>query len=170
MVKSKNANRPEKDWRVHSISLTEGGVLTDNIDILKLTIFLPDGEEIVIDSPNDYYLTRTPGMKRQLPSIGRGEDVTLRVEIKSKYEEDDFVTLTWGALRTAKHHRAKRRFKLISSEFDGEYYNKVYENTWKANFWVGYKHAIINAIPKQVIYNTETEVETSSWGVPYHVK
>jgi len=160
---------PLKKWRIHSISLPEGGVITENIKITKMTIYLPSGNEIVVDSPNDYYLTRDPGLLRQLPIIGRGQEVTIRMEVRSKDEETDFVSLTWGAIRTGRHHRSKKLFELVSSEFDGQYYNKVYENTWRANHWPGFKHAIINAMPKQVIFDDETPVETSTWGIPYLV-
>ncbi|MEN8191705.1 MAG: hypothetical protein ABFS12_02740, partial [Bacteroidota bacterium] len=160
---------PLKKWRIHAISLSEGGVLTENIQITKMTIYLPNGNEIVIDSPNDYYLTREPGLQRQLPIVRCGEEVTIKMEIRSKYEETDFVSLTWGALRSGRHYRSKKLFKLISLEYDGTYYNKVYANTWRANYWPGFKHAIINAMPKQVIFDDETPVETSTWGVPYLV-
>ncbi len=169
LVKREIQVDPLKKWRIHSISLPEGGVITDNIKITKMSIYLPSGNEIVVDSPNDYYLTRDPGLLRQLPIIGRGQEVTIRMEVRSKYEDNDFVTLTWGAFRSGLTHRSKKLFELISSEFDGLYYNKVYENTWRANYWPGFKHAIINAMPKQVIFDDETPVETSTWGIPYLV-
>ena len=159
-----------RKWKIVKVSLTEGGVTTDNIKLTKMTIYLPSGEEIVVDSPNDYYLTRDPGILHQLPIVGRGEEVTIRMEVRSAYEENDFVTLTWGAFRYGRLHRSKKLFELVSSEVDGQYYNKVYENTWRANYWPGFKHAIINAMPKQVIFDDETPVETSTWGIPYFVK
>ena len=152
------------------MSLPNGGTETDNIEITKLTIILPNGVEIIVDDPNEYYLTRDPGLRDQLPIISRGEKVTIRVELNSAYEENDFVTLTHGAMRNDRHKRAKRRFKLVSSEFDGTYFKKIYENVWEANRYPGIKHAIINAMPKQVIFDDETIVETNGWGLPYIVK
>ena len=152
------------------MSLPNGGTETNNIEITKLTIILPDGREIVVDDPNEYYLTRDPGLRDQLPIITRGESVTIRVELNSAYEADDFVTLTYGGLRDDRYHRSKRRFEIVSSELDGAYYKKVYENTWEANRFPGIKHAIINATPRQVIFDDETIVETNSWGIPYIVK
>ncbi len=169
-VKTNNALRPEKKWKIHSVSLPNGGTRTENIDITKLTIILPDGSEIIVDDPNEYYLTREPGLRHQLPVISRGERVTIRVEVKSAYSDDDFVTLTYGAIKSGRHHKAKRKFKLVSSEQDGSFYKKVYENVWTANRYRGAKHAIINAMPKQVIYDDATDVETSGWGIPYIVK
>ncbi|NOX66945.1 MAG: hypothetical protein GXO85_14400 [Chlorobi bacterium] len=169
LVKRDNKINPLQNWKIVKVSLPEGGVITDNIQITKMSIYLPNGNEIVVDSPNDYYLTRDPGLRHQLPIIGRGEEVTIRMEVRSKYADDDFVTLTWGAFRSGRYHRSKKLFELVSSEFDGQYYNKVYENTWRANYYPGFKHAIINAMPKQVIYDDETPVETSTWGIPYLV-
>ena len=169
-VKVNNSLFPERNWRIYKMSLPNGGTETDNIEITKLTIILPDGNEIVVDDPNEYYLTRDPGLRNQLPIISRGENVTIRVELNSTYEDDDFVTLTYGGLRNDRYHRSKRRFEIVSSEPDGAYYKKVYENRWEANRFPGIKHAIINATPRQVIFDDETIVETNSWGIPYIVK
>ncbi len=169
-VKRNNSLRPEKNWKIYSISLPKGGTNSDNIDITKLTILLPDGSEIVVEDPNTYYLTREPGLRNQIPSLSRGESVTLKLEVKSAYADDDFVTLTYGALRRGNFKRAKRFFKLVSSENDGNFYNKVYESTWATNRFAGIKHAIITATPKQVVYDDATEVENISWGIPYIVK
>jgi hypothetical protein len=161
---------PERDWRIYSSSLPNGGTRTDNIEITKLTIFLPDGTEIVVDNPNEYFLTREPGLGEQLPIISRGESVRIRVELNSAYEDDDFVTLTYGGMREDRLHRAKRRFELVSSELGSDVYNKVYENVWEVNRFPGIKHAIINASPRQVIFDDATDVESNSWGMPYIVK
>ncbi len=74
---------------------------------MKTTIFLPSGDTLVIESPNDYFLRRGWGWWRNMPIIGTGEFSNVRVELFSNYEEDDFVTLTWGANRWIKH-RAKK--------------------------------------------------------------
>ncbi len=169
-IKKNNNLRPEKVWKIHSISLPNGGTNSENINITKLTVILPDGSEIVVDDPNEYYLTREPGLRNQLPIISRGEKVTIRVEVKSAYSDNDFVTLTYGAIRGARYHKAKKRFELVSSERDGAFYKKVYENSWMVNRFPGVKHAIINAMPKQVIYDDATDVETNGWGIPYIVK
>jgi len=169
-VKVNNSILPERNWKIYAMSLPNGGTDTENIEITKLSIVLPNGNEYIVDDPNEYYLSREPGFRDQLPIISRGERVTIIVEVKSAYSDDDFVTLTHGAIKGGRHYRAKVRFELVSSEFDGAYYNKVYQNVWRANRYPGAKHAIINAMPKQVIYDDETIVETNGWGIPYIVK
>jgi hypothetical protein len=169
-VKVNHSNRPWLNWRIAAISLPEGGTINDNnnIDITKLTITLPNGEVLEITSPNDYYLTRGHGWWRLIPIVPKNDSVTLKVELFSSYEEDDFVTLTYGAHNGL--HRAKRKFELVSSTPFGTGYLKVYQQTFRTNFFPGHFHAVINAFPKQVIFDDAAPVENEMWGVPYFVR
>lgn len=159
---------PRRNWILAAISLPEGGTQSPNIDIQMMSIFLPNGDTLTIDSPNNYYLRRGWGWWRSIPILEPGDSVKVRVELFSNYEEDDFVTLTWGANRWIKH-RVKRLFELVSSTPNGSGYNKVYEQTFRTHQWNGFFHAIINAMPKQVIFDDATPVESEAWGIPYFV-
>ena len=163
-----NTDHPFRNWIIAAISLPEGGTQSPNIDITKVTVFLPSGDTLVVDSPNDYYLRLHWGWWRHVPLLRCGESVTVRLELFSAYEEDDFVTLTYGANRYG-HHRAKRRFELVSSTAIAGGFEKVYEQTYTTNQYPGHYHAIINAMPRQVIYDDSTPVEMESWGIPYLV-
>ncbi len=160
---------PMQNWVIAAISLPEGGTQSPNIDLMKLTVFLPNGDTLVVESPNDYYLTRRHGWWRQIPVIHRGESVMLRVELYSEYEEDDFVTLTYGANRFHKK-RAKKIFELVSSTPNGNGWDKVYEQTYTTHQYPGHYHAVINAMPRQVIFDDATPVESEAWGMPYYVR
>jgi hypothetical protein len=171
-IKIANTEFPRRNWRIAAISLPEGGTQSSNIDITKFTAFLPNGDTLVINSPNDYYLVRQWGFWwrwHHVPVINRGEDVLLRVELTSAYADTDFVTLTFGGDRNGLH-RAKRKFELISSTPNGNVYEKVYEQTFRTHQFPGFFHAIINGMPKQVVYDDSTPVEMESWGVPYFVR
>ena len=176
-VKIANTDRPLRNWKLAAISLPEGGALTSggtlspNINIEKVTIFLPDGNEIVIDSPNDYYLARYHGWLhwRDIPRIPRNESVKVRVEIFSAYEDEDFVTITFGR-NSFVGQRHKRRFELVSSTQVSGGYEKVYEQDFQTYTFPGFYHAVVNAFPKQVIFDDSTPVENSMWGIPYYVK
>jgi hypothetical protein len=168
-VRINNTSFPYRNWKVAAISLPEGGVLTSNIDIQKLTAFLPNGDTLVINSPNSYFLSRGPGWWRAIPIIGKNQSATIRLEVYSAYADTDFVTLTYGADRNG-FHRAKKRFVMISSVPSGTGYAKVYEQTYTAHQFVGHYHAIVNAFPKQVIFDDATPVESESWGFPYFVR
>ena len=163
-----NTDHPFRNWIIAAISLPEGGTQSPNIDINKVTIFLPSGDTLVVDSPNEYYLRLHWGWWRHMPLLRCGESVTVRVELFSAYEDDDFVTLTYGANRYG-HHRAKRRFELVSSTPVAGGFDKVYEQTYTTNQYPGHYHAVINAMPRQVIYDDSTPVEVESWGIPYFV-
>jgi hypothetical protein len=168
-VRVGNSRFPYRNWRIAAISLPEGGVLSPNIDIQKLTLFLPSGDTLIINSPNSYLLSRGPGWWKQLPIIGKNQSVKMRLEVYSAYADTDFVTLTYGADKKG-FNRAKRKFVMISSVASGNGYAKVYEQTYTAHQFIGHYHAIVNAFPKQVISDDATLVESETWGVPYFVR
>jgi hypothetical protein len=159
---------PFRNWIIAAISLPEGGTQSPNIDIMKLTAFLPNGDTIQVDLPNDYFVTWRFGWWRQIPVLHRGESVMLRVELFSAYEEEDFITLTYGANRFH-NHRAKKIFELVSSTPSGNGWEKVYEQTYTTHQFPGFYHAVINAMPRQVVFDDTTPVESEAWGIPYFV-
>ena len=163
-----NTPYPRRNWIIAAISLPEGGTQSPNIDIQKMTIYLPNEDSLVVESPNEYYLRRGWGWWHNMPILGFGESATIKVELYSAYEEDDFVSLTWGANRWVKH-RVKKLFELVSSTQNGNGWDKVYEQTFTTHQWPGFYHAIINALPQQVILDDATPVESESWGIPYFV-
>ena len=176
-VKIAHTDRPLRNWKLAAISLPEGGALTSNgtlspnIDIIKVTVFLASGDEIVIESPNDYYLARYHGWLRwrDIPRIPRNSSVKVQVEVFSAYEDSDFVTITFGK-NAFVGQRHKRRFDLVSSTPVSGGYDRVYEQTFMTYTFPGFYHAVINAFPKQVIFDDSTPVENSMWGIPYYVK
>lgn len=168
-VRVANTRFPYRNWRVAAISLPEGGVLSPNIDIQMLSVFLPNGDTLTIDSPNNYFLSRVQGWWKQLPVIVKDQSVTLRLEVYSAYADTDFVTLTYGADKNG-FHRLKKKFVMVSSLPYGNGFSKVYEQSFTPRLFVGHFHAIINAFPKQVIFDDAAPVETESWGVPYFVR
>jgi len=163
-----NTPYPMRNWIIAAISLPQGGTQSPNIDLIKLAAFLPNGDTIQVDSPNDYYVTWRFGWWKQIPVLHRGESVMLRVELFSAYEEEDFVTVTYGANRFH-NHRAKKIFELVSSTPSGNGWEKVYEQTYTTHQFPGFYHAVINAMPRQVVFDDATPVESEAWGIPYLV-
>jgi len=169
-VKKENSNNPLNNWKISAVSLAEGGTLTDNIAIKSMTIFLPNGESIFIEEPNEYFLSRGPSLRTAIPILSKFETVSVQVELQSVYEDADFVTLTYGALKGRKLKRAKKRFALKREVFDGTFYNRLYEADYKIHDIRGFRHAIVNAYPYQVFKDSDAAVESNSWGIPYVVK
>ena len=169
-VKVANTAKPLLNWKLAAISLPEGGTGSTNINIQKVTVSISGQDDLVIENPNEYFLSRWKKWWRAIPVLQLNQPVKVQVEVKSAYADTDFVTLTYGAdLRGS--HRAKKKFELVSSTPDGNgFYTKVYEQTYTANPYRGFFHAIINAFPDQVIFNDAAPVETSMWGIPYIVK
>jgi hypothetical protein len=169
-VKVNNTQDPRKNWKLDAISLPVGGTLDENIEIESVTIYLPEGESIIISDPLEYFLSRGPSFERLVPTLTQFETVGVEVNIKSIYPEVDYVTLTHGALRDRKNVRAKRRFAYVEDymEYNGYYY-RTYKGEWVVNQFKGFKHAVINAFPWGVIKDSVAPVETSSWGIPYIV-
>ena len=165
-----NNRNPMHNWRITAISLPEGGTLQENINIDKITVYYPSGDSLIITSPTDYYLSRGPGHFRQVPVFARGQNILVKVELTSAYADTDFVTLTYGAYRGGRMHRSKKLFQLVSSQQTNGEYLKVYEQSWRTHMQAGWKHAIINVIPKQVLYDDSAPVEENSWGIPYKVR
>ena len=160
---------PLRNWRIAAISLPEGGTTNHpNINIEKVTVFLTN-DTLMVTSPNEYFLARGRGWWKQIPIIASNHAVKVQVELFSASNDDDFVTLTYGADFKGLH-RAKRRFELVSSTPVAGGYNKIYEQTYNSNLFPGYYHAIINAFPQQVILDDSVPVENNIWGIPYAVK
>ncbi len=160
-------------WRLLAVSLPEGGTLVSSLKVTKLSMFLPNGDVIIINNPNDYYfsIARPQGKKRwkQLPHFMHGQKVMVKVELNSAFADTDFVTLTVGGNLNG-FHREKIKFNLISSTQTGTGYYKVYEGSFRIHPWPGFRNAVINALPRQVIFNNSTPVEVSTWGVPYFIE
>lgn len=99
----------------------------------------------------------------------RNQHVKLTVEILSSASDPDVLTITYGAM-TNGNFRTKEKFELKSSVQDGAYYRKIYERNWLVPSHQGKMHAVINALPRAVVYDTDTSVEEKTWGIPYKVK
>lgn len=167
--------RPRLNWRLAATSLPIGGTLetgtfTSNIKIEKLTLTLPNNQVIEINSALDYYFWFGAGGNRlPIPSVAKGQEINIKAEVYSAYGTIDFVTVTYGADRFG-NHRRKVKLNLVSSVQSGNGFLKVYETNLNVNQIAGHFHAVLNAMPHQVIFDGNAAVETSSWGMPYHVR
>ncbi len=168
-VKVDSTSNPRNNWRLAAISLPKGGTQSPNVYITKMTITLPNDSMIVITDPNEYYLSRMRHRWHQIPFLRNGDSVNVQVELYSAYADTDFVTLTHGADFHGMH-RAKKLLKLISSNPSGTGYDKIYEQTYRVHQWPGFYHAVINAIPRQVIFDANAPVESDSWGLLYFAR
>jgi len=166
-----STDNPYRNWRLVGISLVSGGTMTNNFNINKLTVTGSDGNSLVIDSPEDYFLAREKrwGWWHHFPEIAKRDSITISVELYSAYADTDFVTVTYGA-NFFGMHRNKSNLSLVSSTPSGNGYLKVYQKTFNVGGYHGYFHAVLNAFTKQTIYDDSAQVESQTWGIPYKVK
>ncbi len=95
--------------------------------------------------------------------------VTLSVEVLSNSSDPDVLTLTYGASVNWKF-KSKVKFDLVSTAQEGTSYRKVYETKWYTNGLPGRKHAVINALPRYSVYDSDSTVVEKTWGIPYKVQ
>lgn len=189
-----NTGKDSLDWKVDAISLPNGGTTGDNIQIVKITLTTQDGTEVVVDDPSLYFFK--VGKEKQsdrdeddkdnhdfenelgkgghswknlLTWYGKNQPVKLTVEILSKSSEPDFLTVTYGAMMNG-NTGTKEKFSLASSVKEGTSYRKVYERKWYTHSYSTRMHAVINVLPRSVVYDTKTSVEEKTWGIPYRVR
>lgn len=169
LERKNDTDTPDSNWYIAAVSLPEGGTLNSGINIQKITVTFSNGDTLAITSPNEYFLERRPGKTRRIPQMLRNRDVSVRVEILSPYPDADIVTLTYGALRHARHFRSKKLFELVSEKFDGQNYIRIYKQTYRTHERPGPRHAIITALAYQSVHDDAAEVVENTWGIPYVV-
>lgn len=182
------------DWKVAAVSLPNGGSEGTNIAIAKIRLTTQDGNEVVIDDPNSYFFKvgkerpedndaedndnhdfdehlRGWGQnwKNLLTWYGKNQNVKLTVEVLSASSAPDFLTVTFGAMMNGMDKK-KNKFNLVSTTQEGLLYRKVYESSCYTKSNAVKMHAVINAMPRNAVYDTDTAVEVKTWGIPYRVR
>ncbi|KAF0139233.1 MAG: hypothetical protein FD122_3433 [Stygiobacter sp.] len=109
------------------------------------------------------------GWKNLLTWYRKNQPIKLTVEILSRSADPDFITVTYGAMMYG-NSRSKEKFNLVSSNQEGSYYRKIYERKLYTHSFAARMHAVVNALPRNVVYDTDTSVEEKTWGIPYRVK
>jgi hypothetical protein len=192
-----NTGNDTTDWKIIAVSLPNGGTDGTDIQISKVTLTAQDGSTVDIDDPNAYFFNvgsdkegtddddynkfnngmtmgfgldfGMHGWKGLFTWYRQNQPVKISVEILSTSSDPDFITMTYGAERDGRF-RTKEQFDLVSSTLQGTYYKKVYEKDWYTQPHPGMRHAVINAFPRNVVYDTNTSVQEKSWGIPYRVQ
>lgn len=188
-----NTGNDTVDWKITGISLPIGGTEGEDISIQRMILTAQDGSEFVIDNPNNFFFDvgrdKNYGFeedKENLVSFGFGvgntvrywkklftwyrknQNVKLKVEILSSSEDPELLTITYGASMNGKF-RTKEKFEMVSIIQEGNYYRKIYERKFKTNSNAGRKHIVINALPRNSVYDSESPVIEKTWGIPYKV-
>jgi hypothetical protein len=189
-----NTGNDTLDWKITGISLPVGGTDGDAVSIQKITLTAQDGSEIVIDNPNTFFFdvgkdknydfdkesendmsygfgvgSKVHFWKKLFTWYRKNQNVNLSVEVLSTSSDPDLLTLTYGASMNGKF-RTKEKFDLVSTVQEGNLFRKVYERSWRTNSNAGRKHAVINALPRYSVYDSDSVVVEKTWGIPYKVQ
>jgi hypothetical protein len=154
-------------WRIHSISLVQGGTGNDNMKIKKIEMTFPNGNTVEITDPLNQFFR--PGFffrhRRDFVPVFRPfARVNLKVTIETSAPDTNFVGVTYGVNRF-RRHRIRRALHLVSS--DGNV--KVYEGTIRVHLHRGAFNAFVHAVTKESLFDDSAPISISVWGVPYIV-
>lgn len=170
LIRTNSRNDKNRGWKLQAISLPEGSTSNKNIQLTKVELLISGQDPLVITDPlNTYFFIGDP--KKDFPERKRNESVTLRVYLTSNSPKEDFVTITYGRKIAGQTYRVKRKLHLVSSDQNGDNWDKIYEGNW--NIFVmhpfGKFHSVINAVTNETIFSVEGSASSSTWGIPYKV-
>jgi hypothetical protein len=162
------------NWVPVATSIVNGGTAEPNglIRIVKLQMFLPSGDTLVITDPNNYFLRYRwlrlwMGGKKDTPELTSGTTVSMRVTVVSASSDTDFVVLRYGFDGT---HARRARMALRSQTDNGDgTYTAEYELAWQVHFHRGFFNAGVAAMTRATLEDDQAPYSVSWWGVPYRV-
>lgn len=140
----------DRGWRLRKISLVMGQsdtVNTVRIDSMKIHSQLRD--ILIVDPLNTYYLTDS------LVSFTPGERLTLTLYTNAT-EGYAWLHAFWGVL-----------FIRVPFEDLG---NGVFQGTWNAQYWPGFRFAIFDLMTRSTLLNKTAPYDFSGWLFPYLIK
>lgn len=162
-------------WRAAAVSLIDGGTTSSSaIDLTQLKLFferngVPDS--IVVTDPNATFIRFwrfRPGPGHDLPDIVGGRPVRIQVTVVSTDPDTDHVVLRHGYSFDGMRRR-RIRLQLVSEQFDGSVYTRVYERSFMMHFRRGVFSAVVDAMTHGTLFDDTADVSTSFWGAPYVV-
>jgi hypothetical protein len=165
-------------WIPVASSLIAGGTTPPpagaGINITQVQLFIPGVDTITVTDPTDYYLRYMwlgwfHGGRRNCPSLGGGEQLTLDVTVVSASPDTDIVALRYGFDLFG--HRRRQHLALISETDNGDgTFTRVYRsNQWFMHFNRGFFTVGIDALTKGTLFDDAAPYSVSWWGLPYRV-
>lgn len=153
---------PRLNWRLYRISCLDGQTTqpqigSDYVMITKVE-FYKNGSPtpvLVLNGPDfqDFYFTTGYFGGAGIPSVDRGDQVTIKVYTTSQLSDPDYVAFHW-AKNTFGFHRKK--FQLESQTGSGPYY-RVYSKTFNiySQHKLGVFNGSISASTKESLYDDD---------------
>lgn len=163
-----------RNWIPVASSLVDGGTASPNDDIhlLKVEMFLPNGDTVTITDPTNHYLRYRwlrmwMGGHHDVPDFAVGQEVKIRVTLMSESPDTDLVALRLGADFI---HRRRARLHLVSETNNGDgTFTRVFERAWTVQPYFGPIHVGIDAMTRGTVYSDTEPYAVHWWGVPCRV-
>jgi hypothetical protein len=173
-----------RNWVPVASSLVAGGTVepNDDISILKSELFLPNGDTVTVTDPLSTMLRyrwqpppppgggMTDSMHRErppVPELLEGQQLTMRVTVRSASADTDLVALRFGCDQL---HKRRARMRFVSGQDNGDgTFTRVYERTWTVPPAPGFFHVAVDAMTRGTVFDDAEPYAVSWWGVPYRV-
>jgi hypothetical protein len=177
----KRVNRDTKrywmNWVPVATSLVNGGTVGTNnsVKITKLQFFNPNGDEVVVTNPNEYYLRYRwlklfGGGQKDVPELVGGQVLKIAVTVESTSPDTDLVALRYGA---GSGQKKRVQLALTSEVNNGGTFTRVFEVSRATpqfmNFHRGFFHLGVEVMSKATLYDDAAPYSVNWWGVPYRV-
>jgi len=177
---ARDTDRWWRNWIPVGTSLVAGGTVepNDNIEITMTELFLPNGDTVVVTDPLSHLLRYrwepmfaprdSAGHDRPpVPELIDGQQLTMRVTVRSASPDTDLVALRFGCDAL---HKRRALMRLVSEEDNGDgTWTRAYERMWTVPPPRGFFHVAVDAMTHGTIFDDEEPYSVSWWGVPYRV-
>jgi hypothetical protein len=171
-----------RNWVPVGTSLVEGGTVepNNNISILRAALYLPNGDSVEVTDPLNTLLRYRWGPmmgggmmdsmhheRPPVPELLDGQQLMMRVTVKSASADTDLVVLRFGCDPL---HKRRAKMHVISSQDNGDgTFTRVYERAWMVPPVPGFFHVAVDAMTHGTIFDDAAPYSVSWWAVPYRV-
>jgi hypothetical protein len=175
-----------RNWIPVGSSLIAGGTVepNDNIAITKTELFLPNGDTVTVSDPLGTLLRYRWGPPMPHPPDGGmmdsthrdpppvpelldGQELTMRVTVRSASADTDLVALRFGCDLL---HKRRAQMRLVSEKANGDgTFTRVFARTWTVPPLPGFFHVAVDAATRGTVFDDAEPYSVSWWGMPYRV-
>lgn len=174
---SRDTRKFWRNWVPVATSLVNGGTIDPNnsVKIKQLQFFNPNGDEVVVTNPNEYYLRYRwlklfTGGQKDVPELIGGQALKIVVTVESTSPDTDLVALRYGF---GNGQKKRVRLAITSEVKNGTTYTRVFEISRTApqfvHFHRGFFHMGVDVMTKATLYDDSAPYAVNWWGVPYRV-
>lgn len=163
-------NDPRFNWRPVAITPVYGKTDTLNYSVLKMEMYTPN-DTIIITDPLQYWF-RLGLLNDGIPKVAPGESIMVRVRVRSENQIGESVVLRHNCDHRFSY-RYRNRMGIVDSLFNGNMYEREYENRFMVRIPIAVNIGRYNAIADIMSYNSlhddQAPYMNIIMGIPYMV-